>query len=274
MLLVRFFLTLCLMNSNALAAVEETRLPKWEIGLAAGLISIPHYVGSDQRYTLPLGLPFLVYRGDIIKADREGVRGELFFDERLSIDLGFSFGLPVKNGNDARDGMPDINLTGQAGPRINWKFDTPSHIPEITLLLPVRYVLDIRGNGLDWVVEPSLMLEKKRMGPDKKSSVRMDLGLLYASNEYNEYYYGVSEQFATADRPAYNAKSGLHSYFINLSTSYKQSAHLSYGAFIRLRNLSPSVISDSPLVKEKYDLTAGVGLVWSIWQSKTFAKGL
>lgn len=105
---MRILLAFLILACAVPAVAEEIPKPLWEIGLAGGIFTIPQYVGSDQRYTLPLGLPYLIYRGEILRADRDGVRGRLFEADGLSLDLSFSFGLPVRNSNDARRGMPAL----------------------------------------------------------------------------------------------------------------------------------------------------------------------
>ncbi len=264
------FIFLWLVNTE-LKAEEDIGQPRWEIGFAGGLLSVPHYMGSDQRYTLPIGLPYLVYRGDIIRANRSGVRGVLIDRENFSLDLGLSFGLPVNNNNNARDDMPDLNLTGQAGPRFNWKFSTPESLPRLSMHIPVRYVIDIEGKKLAWVTEPSLKLEKKHLGAENKLSLRIDMGGLFAGRSFNKYFYGVADRFATSNRPAFKAESGFHSYFVKISSTYKKNKHLSFGVFIQLRDLSQGVVDNSPLVREATDVSAGVGFVWSIWQSEKLA---
>jgi outer membrane scaffolding protein for murein synthesis (MipA/OmpV family) len=259
---------LLLINVKAQAAVENKRQPVWEAGFAGGALSMPHYMGSDQRYTLPLGLPYLVYRGEFVRVSRRGVKGLLVSKDNFSLDLGLSFGLPVNNNNNARDGMPDLNLTGQAGPRLNWKFSTPEHLPQISLHVPARYVLDTQGKKLGWVTEPSLKIEKKYLGTEKKLFLRMDLGVLFSGKSFNKYYYGVADRFSKSDRPAFEAENGFHSYFAKLSSTYKKSRYLSFGAFVQLRDLSQGVVDDSSLVRQTLDVSAGVGFVWSIWQSE------
>lgn len=253
---------------TAASAEEAERKPLWEIGFAGGLLTTPHYMGSDQRYTLPLGLPYLVYRGKFIRANRSGIRGLLIESEHFSLDLGLSFGLPVNNDNKARDGMPDLYLTGQAGPRLNWKFSSRENLPQFSLHLPFRYVADIQGKQLGWVTEPALKIVKKHPGSKRKLSLRMDLGGLFAGKSFNKYFYGVADRFATSDRAAFEAEGGYHSIFVKLSSTYRKSKRLSFGAFIQLRDLSQGVADDSPLVRQSLDVSAGVGLVWSIWQSE------
>jgi len=251
------------------AQSSEENLPLWELGFAGGFFSLPEYMGSDERYTLPLGVPYLIYRGEIIKADRDGLRGALFEKDQFSVDLGFSFGLPVSNSNKARRGMPGLFLTGQVGPRLNWEFKEFANRSTISTHLPVRFSMDTHGNTLGWVAEPSFKWEKKHLGKAENISARLDLGLLYAQRRYNDYYYSVPAQFATSERAEYQAQSGLHSYFLRLSSTLQQTQQLNIGFFIRLRTLDSSVVADSPLVRDKLYLSTGIGFTWIFMKSKT-----
>ena len=52
--------------------------PLWEVGLGAGAIAFQDYRGSDTTHAYPLPVPYIVYNGKFLKADRDGVRGTLF----------------------------------------------------------------------------------------------------------------------------------------------------------------------------------------------------
>ena len=242
--------------------------PLWEIGIAAFGFSIPQYMGDEERYTLPLAVPYFIYRGEFLRIDRDGIRGILSEQNNLSLDLGFSFGLPVSNDNEAREGMPELYFTGEVGPRLNWALDMPDDAPETSLHLPLRYVLDTQGKALGWVVEPTLKLEKEDFGRDNRFSLRLDLGALFTSKSYNDYYYSVEPEYVTEDRPAYNPGSGLHSYFAKLMAGYRMNHDLNLRLYLTARTLSPGVVADSPLVKDQRYLMAGIGFIWRFWKSE------
>lgn len=250
--------------------VPETKQgkPLWEIGFAGGVFSMPQYVGSDQRYTLALGVPYLIYRGKVLRADRHGVRGRLFESDRLSLDLDFSFGLPVKNSNNARQGMPPLHLTGEAGPQLNWII-AKNEATELSLHLPARFAMDTSQTVLGWVFEPGLRYERyDLMDKPGKLMLRLEAGALFAQQRYNHYYYGVDPIYATASRPAYRARQGLHSYYLDTALRYKLDDARSIGLMVRMRTLDGSVNADSPLVRRKFYLSAGLGFAWSFWFSE------
>ena len=84
-------------------------LPLWEAGAGFGVLSFPDYRGSDQSRTRPIPVPYLIYRGEIFKADRDGVRGKLFDSERLELNVSAGASFPVSSSdNEARRGMADL----------------------------------------------------------------------------------------------------------------------------------------------------------------------
>ncbi|MBL4759751.1 MAG: MipA/OmpV family protein [Mariprofundaceae bacterium] len=264
---ILYLMTLCLSltiyTTTTQAQEEKKALPLWEMGLAAGVFSIPHYVGSDQRYTLPLAAPYIVYRGDIIRADSDGLRGRLFDKNGISLDLDFSFGLPVKSSNRARQGMPDINLVGQVGPQINVLLEDNNQ-GSLSIHLPWRFAMDTSPLYLGWVIEPSVRYKRYDLLPElHKMTLRIEAGLLYASQHYNHTYYGVDPIYATANRPTYQAKQGMHSYFADTSLHYNIDNNLSIAAVVRMRSLAGSVNRNSPLIRQNYYFSAGIAMVWS-----------
>ena len=58
------------------AVSHSEEKPLWEAGLGIGALAFPDYRGSDEVNTYPVPLPYFVYRGKFLKADREGVRGD------------------------------------------------------------------------------------------------------------------------------------------------------------------------------------------------------
>src|SRR3954469_1473359 len=70
------------------SGASAAQRPLWEFGLGAGAVVFPDYRGSDITHVYPVPVPYFVYRGDILKADREGVRGLLF--HRVWVELNMS----------------------------------------------------------------------------------------------------------------------------------------------------------------------------------------
>ncbi len=93
--------------------------PLWEAGVGAGALSLPDYRGSDQQRFYAFPVPYLVYRGEILKVDRTAVRGLFFQSDRFEFDVSLNASPPVNSGrNHARQGMPDLDPTGEIGPSL------------------------------------------------------------------------------------------------------------------------------------------------------------
>ena len=69
--------------------------PLWEAGAGIAVIDFPDYRGSDERQSYILPVPYFVYRGEILKADREGLRGQFFKNDRLDLHLSLNGTVPV-----------------------------------------------------------------------------------------------------------------------------------------------------------------------------------
>src|SRR5262245_23506498 len=97
-------LTACALLHLAAGARAEP-LPLWEAGAGAAVVSLPDYRGADQGRAWILPFPYLIYRGEVLKADERRVRGLFFTRERFELDFSFNAQPPVDSGkNDARRG--------------------------------------------------------------------------------------------------------------------------------------------------------------------------
>lgn len=245
------------------ADAAEADLPRWEAGIAVGGASLPQYMGSDERYTFALPVPFVIYRGERLNLDRNGLRAELFGNRDVSLDASLGIGLPVRNNNRARAGMPNLYFSLQAGPRINWRLYAGER-GDLTVRLPWRGVMDVKGHYLGWVTEPDLRL---RYQFTEDTGLRLTTGALFASRQFNAYYYDVDPLYATATRPTYRAGAGLHSLSLSGALFWRISPRLRMFTTLRYRNLSPGVVSNSPLVKTPHYLSGALGIAWTFYQS-------
>ena len=73
-----------LLRCAAAAPALPKEAPLWEFGLGVGAIAFEDYRGSDTTHAYPLPVPYIVYNGKFLKADRDGVRGTLFNQDRSS----------------------------------------------------------------------------------------------------------------------------------------------------------------------------------------------
>ena len=248
------------------AAPALPALPLWEAGVFGGTAVTPAYPGASERSTRTLALPFLIYRGDVLRADRSGVGARLLNTDRLDGDIGFALSLPARSSDvPARRGMPDLGTLVEFGPRLKIKLAEPSPNSRVRLELPLRAVIEARG-GLHHqgaTFEPRLAYTVA--DPQGRWHVDTALSAVLGNRGINDYFYGVERQFATAARPAYAAKSGLMLTRLGLGGSYLLHRDWRAFAFLRYDNYAGAANRDSPLLRQNSGTSAGIGLMWT-WQ--------
>lgn len=243
----------------------EQRLPLWELGIGAAAIRFPDYRGSahSQNYLLPF--PALIYRGDKLKVDRKGLRGLLFDSERVVLDISLDGAVPVDSDqNGAREGMPDLDATFEVGPSLKTTLYDNNSL-ELRFNLPYRYVYASDFTHLDshgTLFHPNLSLDYH--GP---WSVGLSAGPLYGSYDYHHYYYSVTPEYATAERPAYQAEGGFSGVRYTLGFSRRYNGFW-LGGFVRYDDLGNAVFQDSPLVKRGDAWMAGLSFAWFFKRSE------
>ena len=258
----------CLPAGHAFAAEK----PLWELGAGISALSFPDYRGSDQSSLYAIPFPYFVYRGTFLKADRNGIRGTFFDSDRIELNLSVGASLPVNSDeNPARQGMPDLQPTVELGPSLDlnlWR--TPDRRTRLDLRLPVRTAVTVQG-GMDdigWVFSPRLNLDITDVAGLAGWNLGLLAGPMYGSERNHDYFYTVAPQYATAGRPAYEAKGGYAgSQF--MMTAPKRYPKYWLGAFARWDSLKGAVFADSPLVKSENYFAAGVGIAWILGESST-----
>jgi len=235
--------------------------PLWELGIGGGGFSMPQYMGSDERFTFPFAFPYVVYRGEDLRIDRSGFRNHLFRSNRLSLDLSFGFGLPVRNTNRARRGMPTLQLTGQVGPQLNILLGKSGN-HRWTFQLPVRAAIDTDFNFIGILAQPHIHYEYRKVLNTGFFRTRLDIGLMVTSQKFNETYYGVNANFVLPDRPFFRASSGIHSVYGNLKFDYPIAHNWIFFSSVEVRSLHIGTIRNSPLVRRKLYTTFAGGLIW------------
>ncbi len=244
--------------------LKAAELPLWEAGAGAVVLDFPDYRGSDERHPLILPIPYLVYRGDFLKADRESIRGQLYKDDRLDLHVSVNGSIPVNSSdNSARRGMPDLDSTLEIGPNLTVML-LHTDTTHLNLRFPIRAVIatdlsHARDEGI--VFAPQVNVDFYDRFPGPGWNFGLAAGPLFANKRYHNYFYGVAPQFATPERPAYEASSGYAGmqWIAALSKRYP-----SYwvGGFVRADTLSGAVFDASPLVRQKDSMSFGIAASW------------
>lgn len=270
--LQRFVLSVLLLATLPTHAEQK---PLWEAGLGVGGLLFDDYRGSDETNLYPVPVPYFVYRGRILKADRDGVRGLLFDRRYAELNMSVNATTPVdSDDNDARRGMPDLESTLELGPSFDWRvWRSADERIKLDLRFPLRVPITIESSpqNVGWIFSPRLNVDFLDVGGLTGWDLGVSIGPMYADRKYHRYFYSVEAPYATADRPAYEADRGYSGSHLILSLS-KRFPDYWIGAFMRYDSLSGAAFEDSPLVKTKSSLFAGFGVAWMIGQSKTLVE--
>jgi len=258
---IRFLLAVLLAVQGTVAMSRE--LPLWEVGVGLFPSTFPAYRGSeDQQYFL-LPFPYLVYRGDYLRVDREGLRARLFDTDRVQLNISVNASAPARSDDSsAREGMPDLDPTVEIGPSLNILLAELTDKHSLKMRLPVRSVIATDLSSTEqagWIFNPHLKLESEDVFGGWGAG--LSLGPLFGNGKYHNYYYAVDPQYATATRPAYSA-SGGYSGTLALASLSRRFNRIWMGGFIRYDNLSGAKFEDSPLLETDHSLMAGIAIAW------------
>lgn len=276
---MRIFLQAGLMlvvNAVTPCLCAAAELPLWEAGAGVAVISFPEYRGSDQRRTFVLPVPYLVYRGDYLKADRNSVRGQFIKNDRVELSVSVNGSIPVDSSdNVARRGMPDLDPTLELGPNLLLTILRKSDRSiEIGLRLPVRTVIASdfsHTRNVGWVFQPQINIDFRDTWLGEGWNVGFATGPLYGDRRYHNYFYGVAPAFATPQRPAFTAAGGYAGSQI-LGAISKRFPSFWVGAFARWDTLSGAVFEASPLVRQKDSFAAGFAIAWVFGRSQRLVE--
>ena len=249
--------------------------PLWEVGAGIGALLFDDYRGADESRLYPVPVPYVVYRGRFLKADREGVRG-LLFDRRYA-ELNFSVNatIPVQSeDNAARRGMPDLESTLELGPSLEvhlWKSGNEDWQLDLRMPLRVPVTIESSPQAIGWIFSPRLNLDIRNVGGHTGWDLGVSIGPMFADRKYHRYFYSVAAQFATPERPEYQARGGYSGAHALMSLSKRFPGYW-IGAYLRYDTLESAQFVASPLVKRDHSIAAGFGIAWMIGESSRLVE--
>ena len=270
-----FFGSLLALLAAAVSPARAEDLPLWEAGVGAYALRLPDYRGSNQSRSYLVPLPYLRYRGELLKMDDRHDLASLQLLEkgRADLDLSLNASQPASSErNDARHGMPDLLPTVEIGPVLRIKlWQNAADTDELTLQLPLRaaFAFDsLSARYIGVVFNPVIDWFMRNAGPAGGWRFGIQAGPVFTDQRYNEYYYQVDPQFAAPGRPAYAASAGYGGTQLTASLN-KRCGSVWVGAFVRAYDLHGAVFEGSPLVKQDSAVLAGIGFAYIFARSKT-----
>ncbi len=270
-------LTLCASIASAETSSTEPPLAStapdlalWEIGMVSGGSYLPDYPAADQSRPKWIVAPYGVYRGKVMRADREGARARLVKTRTYDVDIGIaaSFASRSKD-NDARRGMPDLDYLLELGPRFCatlWQFGNQG---KLRLFLPLRAVFatDLGYfHHQGFTAAPAL---HARWPLAWKGWLAISqLTANFANRQMSAYFYDVAPAYVRPDRPFYDAKGGYigTDLFGGFLIPINSRLRMFTGAQLLVH--SGAANQDSPLFKRDVNYSVAAGLVWTFYRSQ------
>jgi outer membrane scaffolding protein for murein synthesis (MipA/OmpV family) len=247
--------------------------PLYEFGLGVGAIAFDDYRGSATAHGYPLPLPYLLYNGKFLKANRDGIRGTLFNQDRFELNLSFDATTPVRSDRE-RSGMPDLKSTVELGPALDLHLmRSADGDVKLDLRMPVRAALTVEASPkiIGWTFTPRLALDLKHPLGFAGWNLGLLTGPLFADRRYHSYFYTIAPQYATPTRPAYEASGGYAGTQFIAALS-KRFPKFWVGAYARYDTLSGATFADSPLVQRKSYMSGGLGISWILGKSSQMVE--
>ena len=265
-------------ESEELKPLDNAK-PLWEAGVGGFAGSVPDYPAAGQNTFRALALPYLIYRGDILRVggeeNRGAISGRFIKNDRFEFDLSLSAAFPVDSGsNRARRDMPDLDFLFGIGPQLIFKLvDEPGH-RKLNFNLQVRSIFSTDFSSINhrgYVFNPEFNYTQKHV-TDLDLKVFASAGPIFATKKLMDYFYEVDERYVTPSRQAYDADAGYLGSNITLGVSkrFNNRFRLIFGTRIGLHHGATN--DDSPLFKEKLNLGVFTAFTWSFKQSELPAR--
>ena len=262
---VFFLLAASFIATNVIYA-EEDNAPKLEVGVLVAGQYLSEYRGSRAEDFRVLPLPFLYYRGDFLKVDRNGARAEFFANDHIEFKLSGEASLNGGgNDTDAREGMPELDSAFELGPSFNINLTGDGFATGLELNFPLRAVVTFDGLDLThrgYTFNPKFTYKFPSFGDNWVT--KLQVGALFGSKEYHEFYYDVGSQFVTPERPLYESEEGFSGQYYKLSLRRRTSSFF-YGISLRYDNLDDAVIEDSPLIETRNYFSVSFAFAYIFW---------
>jgi outer membrane protein len=256
-----------------LRPAHAEHLPLWELGIGIAGLHTPHYRGSNSEADILLPFPYVIYRGSFLQVDREeGVRGKLFNNEGVRIDLSVAGNVPVTDTDEgARSGMDALDPLLEVGAELIidlWSASERDH--SFSFNVPVRMVYSVGDPLLEFqgvTLSPYLNYRIRQEDHGLLWRYSASVGPVFGNSRYHDYFYAVDNQFVTPERGEYQADGGYGGSRVTLSVT-RHAQKFMIGAFARYDNLDHAVFEDSPLVETRDYFVIGMVFAWVLGASE------
>lgn len=254
------------------ASAQDVRLPVFEAGIGGGAGWVPDYPAAGQNHFQGIPFPYVIYRGEILRSDDQGIRGRFYNTDRLGLDLSFSGAFPSSSSrNRAREGMPDLDWQGEVGPALRLTLWRSTVSPQrLNLELPARAVFSTDLSSIHYrgfVFSPELAYQHQN-ALLAGARFRLGVGPIFATRRLMDYFYEVEPQYVRPDRAAYDAKAGYLGTRMQFSYRVPVTEKISLVGGGRVEAFHGAANEESPLFRRDWNFSLALGLSWSFYRSE------
>lgn len=251
--------------------------PKWEVGVGGGFFEGFDYPGSLDSNQRSFGLPFFIYRSKRFRFGGGGLSAVSIERPRFKLDWSVAASLNASTQEGTvRDGLEDLDFLFELGPKLVVRALDTTFIDDTQLR--VDWSTKLRGvistdfsslAGQGFVFETTVAGQLRNFLGQQRVVLFGALGARAGTEQLNDYFYQVAEQFVTPARAAFDARGGL----IDVTASVGVGLRLPYRVRIFMATstgfFAASANRDSPLHEAVSTTSFALGVVWTIKQSKT-----
>ena len=246
--------------------------------VAATAARLPHYIGSDEYKNYLFPLPYLIYRGEFIQADRDNMRTIFFKNGNFETDLSLWGNPPVPGNNRARTGMDELDALVEIGPAIRYYFQHDGRRDALYLKGAIRTAFsvgwesgpEIHYQGLHGSMH--LVMKNESLFKDQGMRVSLSSGIHFADSTFNTYFYEVDMEDISQQRPFYSTGGGYSGFSFSGSITRRVLPYLTFGCYGRWDNINGATYDKSPLVGTENNYTIGTMLIFTLAKSRSLTS--
>ncbi|MFT7216447.1 MAG: outer membrane protein [Paraglaciecola sp.] len=254
--------------------------PLWEVGGIGAVFNGPQYPGGSSRHSNFLAVPYGVYRGDTWRIGDGAVARVVALDKKnyeLDVSLNASFNASSAD-DDARSGMPDLDYLFEVGPQLKINLSGDDNAAS-----DGKFALDLQARGVfatdfsyikhqGYIFHPRLSYRHPAW-PAQGSALTLSVAPSWGSEALLDYFYQVNPEFASAGRPAYDAKGGYVGTTVSLGLAYEATRNIRVFVGGNVSLYQGSANRASALLQENMTYAWGIGLSWRAYQSEQQVAG-
>ena len=266
--MIKVLLLILILSTNLLSR------PLYELGLGYVGFYSPHYPGSDQTEFRSALLPLVVYRGETIYADEEGIKSDISKRDWYNLELSVVAAFPANsNDNRAREGMQDLDWLAEFGPSFAIHlYKSTNEFLDLRLQARAVYSTDFADITYRGYVSHVMFYYEKSNFVKRGVTLFLRAGSVYGSERIMDYFYEVKQKDVRADRPKYDAKPGYLESHFDLGFLYDPGSRLRYYLGFQRNFYNNTENQDSPLHRANEAFSVGVGLTWTMFKSEAQEK--